>query len=50
MFFGLREHRMAPCDTYVLFNQFPFFLVAHHREEVNIRKNQVMPNDDYKGA
>ena len=39
---------MAPCDAYVLVNQFPFFLVAlsfenRHREAVNIRKNQVMP-------
>ena len=39
---------MAPCDTYVLFNQFPFFLVAlsfenHYQEAVNIRRNQVMP-------
>ena len=39
---------MAPCDAYVLFNQFPFVLVAlssenHRREAVNIRKNKVMP-------
>ena len=39
---------MAPFDANVLFNQFPFFLVAlsfenHHREAVNIRRNQVMP-------
>ena len=39
---------MAPCDAYVLFNQFPIFLVVlsfetDHREAVNIRKNQVMP-------
>ena len=39
---------MAPCDAYALVNQFPFFLVAlsfvnHHREAVNIRRNQVMP-------
>ena len=39
---------MASCDAYVFVNQFPFFLVAlsfenHHREAVNIRKNQVMP-------
>ena len=39
---------MAPCDAYVLFNQFPFVLVAlsfenRHREAVKIRKTQVMP-------
>ena len=39
---------MISCDTYVLVNQFPFFLVAlsfenQHREAVSIRKNKVIP-------
>ena len=39
---------MTPCDAYVLFNQFPFVLVAlsfenRHQEAVNIRKYKVMP-------
>ena len=39
---------MAPCDAYILSNQFPNFVVAlsfenDHREAVKIRKNQVMP-------